>query len=238
VGQRASDSPAGGAAERAGKLHEEAKELYVEGRYREALDKLEVAVALDPKGKDLHYVLAFVAEKLLDLDLALQHYRIAAALETNGSERERLAKVVSRVEGAQRNWVAGGARPKESATVSSSDAAVASADGPDALRISAYVAVSVSGASLLVGAIAGCYSLATDPGASAQAAGTDLQTQADRAHTAAVVADVGFVVGGLSGLLAAILAVADGSAPAQATAPAPRPAERSPGSAGPVWLRF
>src|SRR4051812_27640849 len=53
-------------SKRAMSLHDEAWELYEQGRYHAAIEKLEAALRLDPDGKELVYNLAILHEKLAD----------------------------------------------------------------------------------------------------------------------------------------------------------------------------
>jgi hypothetical protein len=225
---------------RARELHDQAKELYVEGRYREALDKLVVAAELDPQDKDLHYVLAFVAEKLLELDLALEHYRASAELEQSPFERERLANVVRRVERARDHLKAHPRDARQPGLAPVAPAPPPSSD-PTSLRLGAYVTAGVGGTALAVAAVAGAYALYLQPEAH-EWSGSDAQigrlnADADKAYAAGLVAEVAGVLAGLSLATAVLLALLDAdAAPAASTATLGRPWRD--GVAGPPVLRF
>ena len=222
------------------KLHDRAKDRYVEGRYREALDKLTTAVQLDSQDKDLHYVLAFVAEKLLELDLALEHYHASADLEPNPVEKQRLSNVIRRVERARdhlKQHPNDARLPRQGAA-----AGPASAPGPSPLRVGAYVTAGIGGTAALVAAIAGAYSLYMQPdadgwtGTSAQI--DRLNSDAHRAYASGMVAEIAGALGAVSLATALVLAIADPStaAPAASSPTSARWRAVSPG--GPAIFRF
>ncbi len=63
-------------------LHDEARELHAQGRYRAAVARLEAALALDPEGKELVYNLALIHERLGEVEPALRYYQRYLAMET------------------------------------------------------------------------------------------------------------------------------------------------------------
>jgi len=186
---------------RAKPLHDRAKTLYVEGRYREALDLLLTAVQIDPSDKDLHYILAFVAEKLLELDLALEHYRQSAQLEPNATEKARLEQVATRVENAQRHLAA-----SPSSAPSRSSATPAPPSETPTVDHSGWVTglAVAGGVSLLGGGIAGIYAVVKDPNPH-----ESQNKNVDRAHLATAISAAALSLGGGAGIAAAILALVD-----------------------------
>jgi tetratricopeptide (TPR) repeat protein len=94
-------SPEGSEAERRAKPHFDAALAHYErGRYREAAAELELALSLDPSGKDLLYNLGLVHERLGELGAALHYLRRARVLETDPAEQQRLDRSLRRIEGA------------------------------------------------------------------------------------------------------------------------------------------
>ena len=77
-------------------LYDKAQELYAQGRYEEAYSRLQEAVKLDPKGKELHYNLGLVAEKRGMLTDAIRHYRSCYELEKAPHERRSLRRILRR----------------------------------------------------------------------------------------------------------------------------------------------
>jgi tetratricopeptide (TPR) repeat protein len=82
-------------------LHDEALRLYAEGRYRDALVRLESAVESDPNGGQLYFNLGKIYELLGQLAPALENYRRALELEQSAPEKERLQAMLKRLGGAQ-----------------------------------------------------------------------------------------------------------------------------------------
>ena len=195
------------------KLHDRAKDLYVEGRYR---------------------------EKLLELDLALEHYHASADLEPNPVEKQRLSNVIRRVERARdhlKQHPNDARLPRQGAA-----AGPASAPGPSPLRVGAYVTAGIGGTAALVAAIAGAYSLYMQPdadgwtGTSAQI--DRLNSDAHRAYASGMVAEIAGALGAVSLATALVLAIADPStaAPAASSPTSARWRAVSPG--GPAIFRF
>jgi tetratricopeptide (TPR) repeat protein len=79
------------------------RELYKAGRYREALEELKQALALDPESANLVYNVARVYELLGEIDLAIQHYvRYQKLLPPDQSEEiARVEGTLQRLEGAR-----------------------------------------------------------------------------------------------------------------------------------------
>jgi tetratricopeptide (TPR) repeat protein len=82
--------------------YREAYEFYYEGRYPEAIQSLEAALALDPESPTLVYNLARVHELLGELEPALTYYREYVDRLPAGDrrERERIERAIARIEGA------------------------------------------------------------------------------------------------------------------------------------------
>jgi tetratricopeptide (TPR) repeat protein len=95
---RAPTPPAGAVAH-----YEKGRKEYLAGRYREALQELKTALALDPNSPNLVYNVARVNEDLADLDEAIKYYRryhgllLPDALE----ERDKTEKTIRRLQGAR-----------------------------------------------------------------------------------------------------------------------------------------
>jgi tetratricopeptide (TPR) repeat protein len=225
---------------RARRLHDEAKDRYGEGRYREALDRLVLAVDSDSQDKDLHYVLAFVAEKLLELDLALQHYRSSAELEPDLAERQRLANVIGRVEAANQHLRL---HPHDARLPERLPPSLPPAPpGPSSLRLGAYVTGGIGGTALLVATVAGAYALYVQPDADAWTGAEPqigrLNADAHSSYAAGMVAEVSGAVGAVSMVVALVLALIE-EGPATAPEPSARNAHWRLGPAGgPAVLRF
>jgi hypothetical protein len=73
---------------------------YRAGAYREAVQELEAARALDPKAKELVYNLAVVHEKLGELPEALRELKAYEQMKLTDAEREKAEAYEHRVEGA------------------------------------------------------------------------------------------------------------------------------------------
>lgn len=84
--------------------YEKGRELYLAGRYREAVVELEAALALDPESPNLLYNLARVYELLGEIDTAIAHYKHYRDLlpPTEVEERARVTGTLQRLEGARK----------------------------------------------------------------------------------------------------------------------------------------
>jgi hypothetical protein len=182
-----------------------AKELYQAGSYREAVEELESARALDPKAKDLVFNLGIVHEKLGKFDEAIADFQ--TYLEMDGvtpAERQKAESIIKRIEGAKREVHATTPTPASStpheATEPTPPAGDRPADKPAHGRIDAatIAAASVAVVGLGVGTAFGVRALSMRPSnfvTGRDGTYQDLKTQTDDAHTSAIVADVGFGVG-------------------------------------------
>ncbi len=181
-------------------LHDEAQALYAQGRYRDAIGRLDEAVMSDPNGGQLYFNLGKIHELLGDLEPALRNYRRALDLETNVSERERLQAMVKRLQGAQ------SAHDRESASALPPQGLALAPVPRLAHRLRPWFWAS-SGAAVGFGALGGAlagYAAVTSPGsvASTNAETTidALQAAAERAKASAVAADVFMSLASLSAL--------------------------------------
>ncbi len=202
--------------DRAHKAFQEAQDLYREGKYRAAVDKLVEARKLDPTDKDLPYNLGLVNEKLGNLDDAIKNFELFLTLETDDAEKERVKGIVRRLEGARSS----APKPVPSASVASSAPAVVSAPPavssapeldpppPKKGRLDALVfgTGAVSLVALGAGTFFGLRALSTKPSSPVTSPGhtiDDLSSDAKSAHSKAVIADVSFAVALLAGGAAA-----------------------------------
>lgn len=185
------------APDRALELHDEAKQLYARGKYNEAVEKLELAVELDPEARILYYNLGLIEEKLGHIDTALAYFRRCLELEPKHEEKLRLARAIKRLEGARRyvDWTnnqqgapviirrdSGDTTPQPAAT--------------SPLLLWAYIAGGTALVAAGVGVGLAVAAGSADPGdAPATEPGLTrdmLQDQADEAHSLAIGADVTF----------------------------------------------
>jgi tetratricopeptide (TPR) repeat protein len=83
--------------------YERGRREYLAGRYREALQELKVALALDPNSPNLVYNVARVNEDLADLDEAIKYYRRYHSLLPPAAheERDKTEKTIRRLQGAK-----------------------------------------------------------------------------------------------------------------------------------------
>jgi tetratricopeptide (TPR) repeat protein len=182
-------------------LHDEAWELYEQGRYRAAVEKLEAALRLDPEGRELVYNIALLHEKLGELPQASRYYRRYLEMETDPKTRARIQGILRRLDGAERE-----------ASERAGTRSAASASGLPPLRESAPPAPppprpvkpwviatgSIAAGAFFFGSIFGLSALAKNPGTGARTGAgvtiSDLQSDARAAHTDAVLADISFLV--------------------------------------------
>ncbi|MDP9001060.1 MAG: tetratricopeptide repeat protein, partial [Myxococcota bacterium] len=84
------------------KHFEKARAYYGQGAYRDAVNELEAAHALDSNAKDLVFNLGVVHEKLSDIEEALKWFRLYTTMDLVPQERERADAYVRRLEGAKK----------------------------------------------------------------------------------------------------------------------------------------
>ena len=187
-----------------------ARNHYSNGRYGDAIEELEAAVALDPNGAELVYNLGVIYEKLQDVDNAIVNYRRYVGMIDDTEEQERVTKIIQRLEGARDELAA-----KEAAAIEAAEKErgpdnqeenKASKGRLDGLVIGAGV---VSALGFAGGTYFGLKAMSdraddspkTGPGTTYQ----DLQDNADRAKREALYADIGFGVGVAAGVTALVL---------------------------------
>lgn len=205
-------------------LHDEARELHAQGRYRDAIASLEAALELDPEGKELVYNLALIHERLGELDPALRYYQRYLEMETVPKERERIQGVIHRLEGAKHDLVAAREASRARVAPSPSPPPVSLVAHARTLGPGVVVSGAVGAAGLLTGAILGISALVRSPGANAMTgpgvSADDLVADARAAHRQAVGADIALLIG-LAGTGAAVgFYVASRGAPAPRARPA------------------
>lgn len=203
-------------------LHDEASRLYEEGRYRDAIRKLEEALTLDPQGKELVYNLALIHEKLAELDEAEKYYSRYLTMDLDPRAAERTKGVLRRIEGAKRE------RDRQRAAVAPHAPRAAPRGGEPAAPSRApstwvLVSGSVAAGAFITGTVFGITALAKAPGPEPRTGNgvsiDDLKTDAETAHRSAVIADVAFAISGAAAAAALLLQFAVPPAePAKATA--------------------
>lgn len=230
AGSTAAPEPSSPAAVQLAKKHfKKALERYRKGAYREAIHQLNQAIALDPNGKDLIYNRGLVYEKLGQIDDAIREFHHYLRMEHDPQERERARAILRRLKGArhevEKKPSASGEEGSEKAEEGASpQQQPGSHTAPQHGRLDGwvYVAGGVAVAAVVVGSIFGIRALATEPGVDQSTGGSRsysrMQDDQSRAHSYAVVADVSFVVGILSGAAAGALYYMRAPAPARADA--------------------
>lgn len=205
LGQRAS---AGAEAE--AKVHfDAAREHYASGRYREAIEELEMALAIDPNGADLVYNLGVIHEKLQNVDEAIDYYRQYVDMIDDSEEQQRVTKIVLRLENA-RDELAAQKEEEEAAAAAAQDPS-RDKGGKEKGRMDGWVigAGVLAGLGVAGGTYFGLQAMknkvdeppTTRPGTTYE----DLQDNADKAKEQALYADISFGVAIAAGTTAAIL---------------------------------
>lgn len=171
-------------------LHDEAWELYKDGRYRGAIDKLETARGLDPRAKELVYNLALLHEKLAETADAARYYRRYLDMESDPRTKTRVEAILRRLDGVEREQAERARRAEEGRR---------SHPGPRSrLQPPVIVAGGIAGVALVLGTVLGISALAKAPGDNLRTgAGVSigaLQDDARSAHARAIGADVSFFV--------------------------------------------
>lgn len=200
-----------------------ARELYQNGEYKNARDELLEARKLDPHAKDLVLNLGTVSERLQEYDQALVYLREYQDLsDVTEAERQKVDGIIKRVEGAKKN-----AAPKQDVprvivkTVKVPATHEVSYGRIDALNITTGVVA--LGAAAAAGTF-GVLALGARPADGTQTSSsypyTSLQADTNRAHTFAIVADVGLVVAAVATVATVVLYFAR-TKEAQPAAPPP-----------------
>jgi tetratricopeptide (TPR) repeat protein len=191
----------------------EAQAAYDEGAYDSAAASLQKALTYDPGGQDLIYNLALVQEKLGDLDAAIANFRRVYEMEDDADEKDRLERVIQRLEGARERGAVDSAPQLVFIPPPSPAEFPPEAPRDERPRVSRSVGVvgSVGIAALAAGTALGIAALTTRGAANrptTSATGVDdLQRRADRAYALAVAADLSFAVGIAAGAVAVTLHV-------------------------------
>ncbi len=99
----ASAPGAGKAPNQALEHYQRGREHYLAGRYREALEELKYALALDPDSPNLIYNVARVHEDLGNLDEAITNYQhyLEVIPQATSAEREKIELTIRRLRGAK-----------------------------------------------------------------------------------------------------------------------------------------
>lgn len=217
-GASSAPKPGSPAASKLAEKHfQKALERYRKGAYREAIAELNQAIALDPHGKDLYYNRGLVYEKLGQIDDAIREFEHYLRMVKDPEQQKRARAIIRRLKGARREVetpAAEAPRRKSgttSSTTTSAQPAAASTHpaGHGRLDRWVYFTGGVAAAAVVLGSIFGIRALATEPGVDASTGGgrsySRMQDDQSRAHSYAVVADVSFVVGIVSGAAAGAL---------------------------------
>jgi len=191
-------------------LYRRGRELYAEGRYREAAVELERAQVLDPTSPNLVFNVARVYELLGELEKSIAFYRrflrMLPADET--AERARIEATLRRLEGARGEVQRpNDAPPEDRALRDPQPVRVQERGVADALF---WVTASAGAALLVGGTVTGLLALDTERAMGDYVVGLDgsfedRQVLADRADTLALTADVLFIAGGLSAVASVLL---------------------------------
>lgn len=188
------------------KVHfDAAKEHYANGRYREAIEQLEIALGIDPNGADLVYNLGVIHEKLQEVDEAILYYQRYVGMIDDAEERERVNKIIVRLENARDELAAA----KEAETEQGEGGEV---DKPRSKgRMDGWVigAGVLAGLGLAGGTYFGLEAMKSKnddpPTTSPDVPYSKLEDNADRAKQMALYADIGFGVAVAAGATAMIL---------------------------------
>jgi tetratricopeptide (TPR) repeat protein len=207
-----SETPPDDAPARALALHDEARQLYARGRYREAVAKLDEAVGIDPDAKVLYYNLGLIHERLGDLDRAVASYRKALELEQDEREKVNLARIIKRLEGAKAAGDLAVPAPPPLPPVTPEPQPAPSSGGTSPW---VWVGVGTSATAALIAVILASRAHATQPDDPTTQPGVsvdDLEAAADDAHRLAVGADVALGIGVVAGVTTVVVALATSGA--------------------------
>jgi len=202
----------------AGQHFQKARELYQGGSYREAVSELEVALVLDPTAKDLVYNLGVLSEKLNRIDDSIKYFKRYVEMDVDASERAKGEAYIKRLLGAKKEVPPPPPDdPEDDRNKSHKRVIDKSPTSPPATSHGALNGVLIVGtvlgvAGISVGAIMGSKALSDKP-ASGSVTSTSvpyslLASQAQSAHTEAIVSDVAFGVGIAAALTTVFLYVA------------------------------
>lgn len=167
---------------------EAAKQLHAAGRYREAAEKLELAIKCDPSGKDLVYNLALVRERLAEPNEALVHIDRYLTMNLEPAERQKAESFRRRLEGSREEI----AEKRRKVVV-----VPIAVESERAVDEWVWLPLAGAGVAAAAGAVLGALALGTRPsGFVTGRDGTydDLAARTSEAHSYAVFADVSWAV--------------------------------------------
>jgi tetratricopeptide (TPR) repeat protein len=214
-------------AERALVLHDEARALYRDGRYRAAIVKLEAALALDPNGKELVYNLALSHERLAEFEAAARYYRSYLVMEQDEKVKQRVEATLRRIEGAEEEAAAHARRDGKAPPRPKARCFAGATQRPSDLRPWVGVTAGLAGTAMVTGFVLGISAAMMNPEGGRTGAvisPEEMAADARRVHTRIVAADVSFAIAALSGATALVLHFS--GTPAAPTARGPRPPPR------------
>jgi len=184
---------------RAESQFERALNHYRAGRYRSAIEALDLAIELDPKSKDLIFDLALVQEKLGLLDEAIVSLERYQKLETDPKEVERARLAIERMRGAR----------AEVAAAFFARSLAARGPAPSRSRADAWTIATtgVAAAAALLGTVFGvrAFVLRPERETTSERSIADLRESQASAHHSAQIADVSFVISLIAGSAATAL---------------------------------
>jgi tetratricopeptide (TPR) repeat protein len=200
----------GRSAEADAKKHfDKAREHYANGRYREAIEQLETALQIDPKGADLLYNLGVIHEKLQEVDPAIDYYQRYVLMIDDAEEQERVEKIILRLEKARDELAAREKEEQEQEEAAAGDQRDEPERGKGRMDGWVIGAGVLAGLGLAGGTYFGLEAMKSrndDPPTTG--GGTeyqDLVDNSDRAKQMALYADIGFGVGVVAGTAAMLL---------------------------------
>ena len=188
------------------------RQLYQEGRYREAAVELERALMLDPTSPNLMFNVARVYELLGELDKSIDFYgrylRLLGPEETE--ERGRVEATVRRLEGARGEVGAQVAAPPQGDASALRDPQPVRSEKPGVADAAFWITASTSAALLLGGTLTGVLALGAEKSTGNFVVGSDgtfedRQAIADRADMLALVTDILWIGGGVAALTSVLL---------------------------------
>ena len=205
-----------------------AKDLYLQGSYREAIGELESARALDPKAKDLVFNLGIVHERLGNFDEAITAFQKYEQMpDVTATEKARAENSIKRIEGAKREAALHAPKTTPGGNGQSGPAQrpPPQEDPPRGRIDTATIAAgSVSVAGLAAGTVFGIIAVSSKPSSTfvtgRDGSYADLQDKTTKAHTFALVSDVSFGVGIVAAAVTAYLFFGRTKEPSTTTAAA------------------
>ncbi len=215
------DGPAPPSAENvkaAGQHFQKARELYQSGSYREAVSELEVALVLDPTAKDLVYNLGVLSEKLNRINDSIKYFNRYLEMDVDASERAKGEAFIKRLEGAKKEVPTPPPDDPDDERIKSHKRVIdKSTIAPPPANHGTLNGVLIVGtvlgvAGIAVGSIMGAKALSDKPASGSVTSPSLpynlLASQAQSAHTEAIVSDVAFGVGVAAALTTIFLYVA------------------------------